>query len=52
MEVKYVGKKPYNIDTLVRALSIMFCHSKLNNCLRQDFRRLSATYPVFPLSLE
>ena len=44
MEVKYNGEKRYSMDTLVRALSIMFCHHKLNNIIRQDFHRLSATY--------
>ena len=42
-EVRFVEEKRCNIDTMVRALSIMFCHSILNSCLRQDFRRFSAT---------
>ena len=29
MEATYVGEKQYGIDSLVRALSIMFCHNQL-----------------------
>ena len=28
MEVTYVGEKRYSIDSMVRALSIMFCHNQ------------------------
>ena len=44
MEVKYNGEKRYSMDTMDRALSIMFCHHKLNNIIREDFLRLSATH--------
>ena len=34
VEVRFVEELRCNIDAMVRALSIMFCHNIFNSCLR------------------